>query len=1032
MPVIVIQPCAKDTDIRDASPDTNYGTATVLTIGRSSSITHRAIIEFDISNIPAAARITSATLSLRGESHSTPPTVWAYKLTRDDWVENQATWNDYKTDTAWTTAGGDYVTESPSGASSETSGLAWNDWDVTDIVQDACDNSKAAAFLLRAAAETAANAYVRVRSKEAADTSLRPKLTIEYEDGLAAEALAATNITASAARINGKVIGDFDTDCEARFRWARTPELTFQTFTENGTFTVPAGVTHVDVLVVAGGGGGGGIHDMFSNGGGGGGAGGVRHLEEVSVTPSDEINVIVGVGGDGSVGGAAASNGSNSSFGDVTATGGGKGGSFDGDNIHYPSSGGSGGGAHAWGSDVSGAAGTVGQGHDGGSTTVQSNRGGGGGGGAGGVGGTNADNTAGNGGVGVDYSAIFGTSVGASGWFGGGGGGGRNGGTAGSGGTGGGGAGNSSGDGSNGVANTGGGGGAGGGSGATSGGSGGSGIVIVKYYQYAWTETSWAGTLVTNDEFYEDLSGLDSGTEYEYQAQVRYDDEGYVESPWSNVIEFTTLAEPPPAEHCAWCMALFDVSVTVQEVTLKDVAAGLWPILWQDVSTGITASAIPKGWWTEIRDPDGNILCIPRWPQIELELLSNEPHRLTLTIPGDSPCAEYIVKGNELWLRKQGALVDKFLFTHRQDTRNDSGMWVTARTLQLMDQLADELVTGTYSATDLSVTTILTALLAYQRRTPAISLVEVSPALNVNRTLDCKWMTILQAIQRVRDTVGGYLYVDTDRGLHLVESLGSDTGQQVRYKKNLKGIEASTDYVPLCTELYAFGSGEGATQINLEDAIVTDEGATQSEDATHGYLTLGGEFSAYEGFTGDGDALPAHITVWEYPGPANVTADWLQHTDHSVKAALVNYDNTKTYSLNYNHAAYLQNAAAIAAHGVIAKVVANKEISEADSLIAWARVLFRQVSVPMATYEIDMVNLEQRLSFEQLALGNTVKVIDENLGIEVDADVVRMYWSDYMRLEDMEITLSNRARDIADYFSSLQGTEHAFNFYEQT
>ena len=550
-----------------------------------------------------------------------------------------------------------------------------------------------------------------------------------------------------------------------------------------------------------------------------------------------------------------------------------------------------------------------------------------------------------------------------------------------------------------------------------------------------WTETPWddnGGTYYsTDDSFSASLTGLDSDTEYAYQAQVRYDEGGgsYVESPWSNIIYFsTTVGEG----HCAWCMALFDVSITVQEVTVKDVDAGNWPILWQDVSTGITASAIPKGWWTEIRDSDENILCIPRWPQIELELLANEPHRLTLTLPGDSPCAEYMVKGNELWLRKEGALIDKFLFTHRRDMRNDSGMWAIARCLQLMDQLADELVTGTYSAADDDVTTILTALLAYQRRTPVISLVEVSPALDVNRTLDVKWMTILQAIQRVRDTVGGYLYVDTDRGLHLVESLGSDTGQQVRYRKNLKGIESSTDYVPLCTELYVLGAGEGATQLDLEDVIITDEEATQSEDATHGYLTLGGEFSAYEGFTGDGNALPAHITVWEYPGPVNVTADWLQHTDHSVKAALVDYDNSKTYTLNYNHAGYLQNAAAIAAHGVIAKVVANKEISEAESLIAWARVLFRQVSVPMATYEIDMVNLEQRLAFEQLALGNTVTVIDEDLGIDIAADVVRIYWSDYMRLEDMEITLSNRARDIADYFSSLQGTQQAFNYYEQT
>jgi NADH:ubiquinone oxidoreductase subunit F (NADH-binding) len=75
-----------------------------------------------------------------------------------------------------------------------------------------------------------------------------------------------------------------------------------QVFTSSGTFTVPLGVTAVDVLVVAGGGGGGHKRDANVVGGSGGGAGGVLWVTNHEVTPLEEIAVTVGTGGAGGVG----------------------------------------------------------------------------------------------------------------------------------------------------------------------------------------------------------------------------------------------------------------------------------------------------------------------------------------------------------------------------------------------------------------------------------------------------------------------------------------------------------------------------------------------------------------------------------------------------------------------------------------------------------------------------------------------------------------------------------------------------------
>lgn len=252
----------------------------------------------------------------------------------------------------------------------------------------------------------------------------------------------------------------------------------YHVFSGNGTFT-PTQSISADVLVIAGGGGGG------SDQGAGGGAGGLSYYSSQSLTATGYTCTI------GS-GGAAQSNGVDSSFGALTAAvGGGRGGYYNGVSGATGGSGGGGGGGTSAGS---GAAGTSGQGYAGGNGYAGNPNWGGGGGGGSGVVGTNAvagvPGTGGNGttaysswltatGFGQNVSGTYyiaagggggGAQVGymIAGGYGGGGMGGNN---------------NTSGqnNGTNGTANTGSGGGGAGAAGGLSGGSGGSGLVIVRY-----------------------------------------------------------------------------------------------------------------------------------------------------------------------------------------------------------------------------------------------------------------------------------------------------------------------------------------------------------------------------------------------------------------------------------------------------------------------------------------------------------------------------------------------------------------------
>jgi hypothetical protein len=259
----------------------------------------------------------------------------------------------------------------------------------------------------------------------------------------------------------------------------------------NFVVTNPGTWNDFDYLVVGGGGGGGGW-------GGGGGAGGVRTGKSILAAQTYPIVV----GGSGARGTSAYTGGGlggvSSAFG-ITAGGGGGGGWYNSNPGMAGASGGGGGLTEGGGGFAAGGAGNTpsvfpSQGNPGGTAGNNpdgqwtSNRGGGGGGaGERGYDGLGTGPDSGRGGRGLDFSSMFGTSFGQSGWFGGGGGG-HSGylsptSIGGQGGGGGGGrhAGGSGTPGTDGLANTGGGGGGSWAGGGELAGLGGTGIVLIRY-----------------------------------------------------------------------------------------------------------------------------------------------------------------------------------------------------------------------------------------------------------------------------------------------------------------------------------------------------------------------------------------------------------------------------------------------------------------------------------------------------------------------------------------------------------------------
>ena len=290
------------------------------------------------------------------------------------------------------------------------------------------------------------------------------------------------------------------------------------------TFTVPTGVTHIDVLVIGGGGSGAGSL------GGGGGAGGYVEATNYPVTPGATYPIVVGAGGAGVSNPpnyVTGYNGDDSRFGDLVAIGGGAGAGYSSpiqgtgnraNEFTYQShgldggSGGGGGGTpgpdsydntSGFGESIQGSfpGGAIGYGFPGGfgnGSATRSAHAGGGGGGAGSKGEPVVGVTAGRGGSGRG-SSITGSHVLRAG----GGGGGAYApapynGVAAPGGAGGGGDGKTTGNGQSGTANTGGGGGCAGYPRTYTSGSGGPGVVIVRYSKEDATNRPLEGALRYN------------------------------------------------------------------------------------------------------------------------------------------------------------------------------------------------------------------------------------------------------------------------------------------------------------------------------------------------------------------------------------------------------------------------------------------------------------------------------------------------------------------------------------------------------
>ncbi len=238
---LTVQPSASDTFIRNgASSGTNFGAKTDIRIKNAIVGYERtSILSFDFSSLDGSAAIESAYLDLYYWSNSigndpVGQAVVVNRLTQTGWVEDEATWDDYKNTTPWTTAGGDYVATDQA-AATMPGGFGFVRWTVTEQVRHAQKNtSEIANMLVKFSSSAAPNAAARFLSKESGDPSRYPRLIINYTMNGAAPAPAPVAQTGSDA-----IMDRDDGELKRGVAWP------IPRFTDNGDGTVRDNLTGI-------------------------------------------------------------------------------------------------------------------------------------------------------------------------------------------------------------------------------------------------------------------------------------------------------------------------------------------------------------------------------------------------------------------------------------------------------------------------------------------------------------------------------------------------------------------------------------------------------------------------------------------------------------------------------------------------------------------------------------------------------------------------------------------------------------------
>ena len=197
---------------------------------------------------------------------------------------------------------------------------------------------------------------------------------------------------------------------------------------------------------------------------------------------------------------------------------------------------------------------------------------------------------------------------------------------------------------------------------------------------------------------------------------------------------------------------------------------------------------------------------------------------LSFSLPADDAKSSYLTSAYDakVWNTRKERWEGLYLLDTKEEVWDGSGSQIDCEYSGVMAQLAEEdNISYDTTSTPVSPTTIVTALLALQEQTPAITVGTIEPTTNFSLSIENG--NLLGALLKCTEYLGGYIEVNADRELNWYDEPSGAIMRELRYKKNLKGVSRKQDYTKIINKLYAYGWGETEAQVDLTDAGEANE-----------------------------------------------------------------------------------------------------------------------------------------------------------------------------------------------------------------
>lgn len=231
----------------------------------------------------------------------------------------------------------------------------------------------------------------------------------------------------------------------------------------------------------------------------------------------------------------------------------------------------------------------------------------------------------------------------------------------------------------------------------------------------------------------------------------------------------------------------------------------------------------------EVRNPSGTLLAVVNdWHEADIEERVNEPVELSLSVWYQSPAREHLTFPNQVWLYRSDAVTPthKTIIYHTVD-KSTEGEIRTVTAWGIQRKLADEVIeTYTTGEAGATIQQIVRDLLGYQLLTPTVSLGTLSTAIgSAVRVVDVDNKTIAQVLDELRDTIGGFIYIDAANRLQWRTAIGNNLGHTIRIGRNATSITRTVDYSEIKTRIIAYGAGVTA---DTRLAVTVNDSSAQS------------------------------------------------------------------------------------------------------------------------------------------------------------------------------------------------------------